>query len=163
MSSKDQAFFAEKVETFQKTVAYGLLVLSLGYGLEAAQFLTDGSAYAFLDEVSSWLAILVIIIVLPAVLRLAYYKYKFRGVKMETEGYVPEAFQRAAVFTFSLTFVFVMLLDGVLPLNSGVIPEHPPKFYIKGILSFTLGLQSILFLVFNREPSDSDEFKGEDA
>ncbi len=158
MTAKDQAYVAERVDKFQKTVAIGLLVLAASYGVEIAQFTVEEGTQEILERVSFWMSILVIIVILPSVLGIGYLKYKYRGACIEQEGFVLEAVKKAAVMSFSLTFAFMVFIDGFLLFNDDAemdfFPDMPVKFYLKAIMAFTLTIQSLFFFWYTR---DTDE------
>jgi len=165
MTAKDQAYVAERVDKFQKTIVIGLLVLVAAYGVEIAQFWVDEGTGEILEDVSFWLSVLFIIIILPSVLGVGYLKYKYRGACIEQEGFVLEAVKKASMMSFSLTFAFVVFIDGFLVFNDDAeldfFPDMPVKFYLKSIMAFTLTVQSLFFFWYTRDSSEGDEFEGE--
>jgi len=65
MTVKDQAYVAERVDKFQKTIVIGFLVLAVAYGVEISQFWAQEGTREILEDISFWLSVLVIIIILP--------------------------------------------------------------------------------------------------
>ena len=167
MTSKDQAYVAERMDKFQKTIAIGLLVLVAAYGFEIAQFWAQESTREILEDISFWISVLVIIIILPSVLGVVYLKYKYRGACIEQEGFVLEAVKKASMMSFALTFSFMVFIDGFLVFNDDAemdfFPDMPVKFYLKSIMAFTLVIQSLFFFWYTRDSSEDDEFEGEAA
>lgn len=161
MTSKDQAYVAERVDKFQKTIAIGLLVLASAYGFEIAQFWVAEETKDLLENISFGLSILVILIILPSVLSIAYLKYKYRGACIEQEGFVLEAVKKASVMAFSLTFAFMVFIDGFLLFNDDAeldfFPDMPVKFYLKSIMAFTLVIQSLFFFWYIRDDSEGED------
>jgi len=166
MTAKDQAYVAERVDRFQKTVAIGLLVLAVAYGFEIAQFWVEEGTGEILEDISFWLSMLVIVIILPSVLGIGYLKFKYKEACIEQEGFVLEAVKKASMMAFSLTFAFMVFIDGFLVFNDDAemdfFPDMPVKFYLKSIMAFTLIIQSVFFFWYTRDPSEDDEFEGED-
>jgi len=160
MTAKDQAYVAEKMDRFQKFVAIGILVLAFSYTAEVFQYLVSGSTLEILKSVSFWLGILVILIILPQAIQFGYLRYKYRSFCIEIEGYVLDAVRKASVMSFSLTFCFMVFMDGFLLLNGeadlNVSTEYPARFYLKIILAFTLFIQSIAFFWFTRGGEGDD-------
>ncbi|MCH7807555.1 MAG: hypothetical protein IH995_10550 [Proteobacteria bacterium] len=165
MTSKDQAYVAERVDKFQKTIAIGLLVLAAAWGVEIAQFWVEEGTREILEDVSFWMFMLVIVIILPSVLGVGYLKYKYRGACIEQEGFVLEAVKKASVMSFSLTFAFMVFINGFLVFNDDAeldfFPDMPVRFYLKSIMAFTLIIQSLFFFWYTRDSSGDDEFEGE--
>lgn len=167
MTAKDQAYVAERVDKFQKTIVIGLLVLVVAYGFEIAQFWVEDGSRGILEDISFWLSVLVIVIILPSVLGVGYLKYKYRGACIEQEGFVLEAVKKASVMAFAITFAFMVFIDGFLVFNDDAeldfFPDMPVKFYLKSIMAVTLTVQSLFFFWYTRDTSEDDEFEGEDA
>ena len=102
---------------------------------------------------------------MPSVLGVGYLKYKYRGACIEQEGFVLEAVKKASVMSFSLTFAFMVFINGFLVFNDDAeldfFPDMPVRFYLKSIMAFTLIIQSLFFFWYTRDSSGDDEFEGE--
>lgn len=160
MTAKDQAYVAEKIDRFQKFVTLGIFVLAIAYTVEVFQFLVSESTRELLEDISFWMSILVILIILPNVLQFGYLRYKFRSFCIEVEGFVLDAVKKASVMSFSLTLAFMVFMDGFLLFNDegglDMVADYPPKFYLKIILAFTLYVQSFFFFWYTRDSEGED-------
>lgn len=160
MSAKERAMVAEKVDRFQKFVTLGIFVLAISYGLETAQFLVGDATKEILEDITFPLSILVMIIILPNALHFGYLRYKYKKICLEIEGFVMDAVKRASVMSFSLTFVFMVFLDGFMLFNDEAggdfFPDMPARFYLKVILCFTLTVQSLFFFWYTRDGAGGD-------
>ncbi len=71
----------------------------------------------------------------------------------EADGYLVEMFKRASAMAFSLTFVFLMILE---PVTEKYLAGLPAPFFINATLAFSLGVLSVGFFRLARDDGDDE-------
>ena len=147
-----QVLPAQIIDSFMQRTALGVFLMALAYSMSAAMLVASPKVAEVLDNVQLGLGILVLLIVFPAFLRIVKLRRRTGSDCEETDGYIVAMFRKASAKAFSLTFVFLVVMQVVTEkLQTGL----SASFFVNVILAFTLGVFSITFFILVR--SDSDE------
>ena len=145
---------AQIVDSFMQRTALGGFLLALAYAMSAAMLVTSPEVAEVLDNLQLGLGILVILVVFPAFLRIVKLRRRSGSDCEETDGYIVAMFKKASTNAFSLTFVFLIIMQVVTEkIQTGL----PASFFVDIILAFTLGVFSITFFMLVRSDSDETE------
>ena len=148
---------AQIVETLLQRTAIGLFLLAIGYTMSAIMYVvSDQEIVDLMDRLQLVPSILVLLIVFPAFVRFARLRYRRKNECTEADGYLVEMFKRASAMAFSLTFVFLIVLELVA---EKYLTGLPTPFFINATLAFSLGVLSIAF--FRLAHGDGDD-EGDD-
>ena len=145
---------AQIIDSFMQRTALGGFLLALAYAMSAAMLVTSPEVAEVLDNLQLGLGILVILVVFPAFLRIVKLRRRSGSDCEETDGYIVAMFKKASTNAFSLTFVFLIIMQVVTEkIQTGL----PASFFVDIILAFTLGVFSITFFMLVRSVSDETE------
>ena len=145
---------AQIIDSFMQRTALGGFLLALAYAMSAAMLVTSPEVAEVLDNLQLGLGILVILVVFPAFLRIVKLRRRSGSDCEETDGYIVAMFKKASTNAFSLTFVFLIIMQVVTEkIQTGL----PASFFVDIILAFTLGVFSITFFMLVRSDSDETE------
>jgi hypothetical protein len=144
---------AQLVDKFLQRTAIGVFLLSLSYVMSATVYVVGNEAVSHIGTLKLILSALVLMVVFPAFIK--YLKLRLDKNKEcpDTGGYVMEVSRRAGVMAFSLTFVFLIVIEWMA---GGFLAGLPAPFFINAILAFTLGVFSITFYFLLRGEGDDD-------
>lgn len=149
----DTALPAAIAETMMHRTAIGVFLVTVSYTLSAAAYLVDGPVAALLDRLEIVLGIAAIVAVLPIFVKYSRLKARRHDACPEADSYMAEMFKRAGTKAFSLTFVFLVVLDVVTKRD---LVDYPTAFFINVILAFSLGVFSITFFRFIHSGDDDE-------
>jgi hypothetical protein len=144
---------AEFVDAFMWRIALAVGLVSLAYASSALTFVVADSVSYYLDKVNLVLGLAAVALILPQFLKMARHKARNLSSTMEPEGFVVDAYKRAAEKAFSFTFIFLIFLDIMI---ENVWANLPAEFLINVIVSFSLATFSLSFFFFSRSHSDED-------
>ena len=158
MNIQDVPTSAQLAESFLQRTAFGVLLLAAVYLLAAGMHLVGEPLERTLDLLQTGLALLAIVVVLPAFVRMLRLRMRGSADCADSDSYIGEMFHKACVTGFSVTFVMLMLTGPV----SRKLPLHglPVDFYIQAILAVSLGAFSATFFAALWRDRDSavDDF-----
>ena len=161
MSTHEEHKQAEFLDRFMRRTAIGVFLVSLAFASSALSFVV-GKPLAFsLDKLELGLGLLAVIIVFPPFVKMIRRKFRDRSAVHDSDGFVADAYKRAAEKGFSLTFVFLLFMVFV---SGRYFPDLPAVFFINVILAFSLGIFSITFfrrLHSNGDDASDDEFEAD--
>jgi hypothetical protein len=147
-----QVLPAQIIDSFMQRTAMGVFLMALAYTVSAAMFVASPRVAELLDKLQLGLGIVVLLVVFPAFLRIVKLRRRSGSDCEETDSYIVAMFRKASTTAFSLTFVFLVVMQVV---TEKLQSDLPASFYVNLILAFTLGVFSIIFFILVR--SDSDE------
>jgi hypothetical protein len=145
---------AQIIDSFMQRTALGGFLMALAYAMSAAMLVTSSDLAEVLDKLQLGLGILVILVVFPAFLRIVKLRRRSGSDCEETDGYIVAMFKKASTNAFSLTFVFLIIMQVV---TEKIQTDLPASFFVDIILAFTLGVFSITFFMLVRSDSDETE------
>ena len=155
---------AQIVERLLQRTAIGVSLLTISYAMAAAMYvINDQGIVDFMDRLQLVPSILVLLIVFPAFVRFARLRYRQKRECAEADGYLVEMFKRASAMAFSLTFIFLIILELV---TEKYLTDLPTPFFINATLAFSLGVLSVGFFRLARDDGDDesdDDFDTEPA
>jgi hypothetical protein len=154
---KNTESMAQFADRFLLRTAIGVLLVAIAYAAGAAMYLVGDEIADYLDKLQLLLAVAAVVIILPGFIKYARLRAAGQCRAGEPEGFVAEVFNKACVKAFSLTFVFLIILE---PLSKKYLTELPTNFFINLTLCLSLGVFSLTFFFLNREDDDDleDEF-----
>lgn len=145
---------AQIVERLLQRTAIGVSLLTISYAMAAAMYVvSDQEIVALMDRLQLIPSILVLLIVFPAFVKFARLKYRRESECPEADGYLVEMFKRASAMAFSLTFVFLIILELVM---EKYLTDLPTPFFSNTTLAFSLGVLSIAFFRLMRGEGDGE-------
>ena len=145
---------AQFIDKFLHRTAIGTLLMTCAYAVSSAMYLVSEELVATLDVVELLLALSAVVVVLPVFIQYVRLRYRQQCSHAESDGYMAEVLKKACMKAFSLTFVFLILLE---PTTEKYLTELPTDFFINVILAFSLGVFSLTFLALIQ--SDGDELE----
>jgi len=148
---------AQIIDNFMQRTALGMLLMTIAYTMSTAMYAVAPETAEVLDKLQLGLGLLVLLVVFPAFLRMVKLRRRMRSDCSETDGYIVAMFRKASTLAFSLTFVFLIIMQVV---TEKFQTELPAEFFINAVLAFSLGVFSITFFVLIH--SDSGD-EGEDV
>ena len=149
---------AQIVERLLKRTGIGLFLLAIAYTMSAAMYLiSNQDIVKVMGRLQFIPSVLVLLVVFPAFVKFARLRYRQKNECSEADGYLVEMFKRASAMAFSLTFVFLIILE---PVTGKYLTELPTPFFINVTLAFSLGVLSIAF--FRSVRGDSDDQSDDD-
>lgn len=145
---------AQIVDRLLQRTAIGVSLLTISYSMAAAMYvISDQEIVDLMDRLQLVPSILVLLIVFPAFVKFARLRYRQKNECSEADGYLVEMFKRASAMAFSLTFIFLMILELV---TEKYLTDLPAPFFINVTLAFSLGVLSIGFFRLARGDSDDE-------
>ena len=147
-----QVLPAQIIDSSMQRIALGVFLMALAYTMSAAMFVASPGVAELLDKLQLGLGILVLLIVFPAFLRIVKLRRRSGSDCEESDSYIVAMFRKASAKAFSLTFVFLVVMQIV---TEKLQTDLPASFFVNLILAFTLAVFSIGFFMLVR--SDSDE------
>jgi len=155
---------AQIVDRLLQRTAIGVSLLTISYAMAAAMYvISDQEIVDLMDRLQLVPSILVLLIVFPVFVKFARLRYRLKSECSEADGYLVEMFRRASAMAFSLTFVFLMILE---PVTEKYLVGLPAPFFINATLAFSLGVLSVGFFRLARDDGDDesdDDFDTEPA
>lgn len=150
---------AQMVDRLLQRTAIGVSLLTISYAMAAAMYVIDDQGIVdFMDRLQLVPSILVLLIVFPAFVKFARLRYRQKSECAEADGYLVEMFKRASAMAFSLTFIFLIILELV---TEKYLTDLPTPFFINATLAFSLSVLSIAFFRLahgDGDDGDDDEF-----
>jgi len=144
---------AQIVDRLLQRTAIGVSLLTISYSMAAAMYvISDQEIVGLMDRLQFVPSILVLLIVFPAFVKFARLRYRQKSECAEADGYLVEMFKRASAMAFSLTFIFLIILELV---TEKYLTDLPTPFFINATLAFSLSVLSIAF--FRLAHSDGDD------
>ena len=154
-------FPAQIVDRLLQRTAIGVSLLTISYAMAAAMYvISDQEIVGLMDRLQLVPSILVLLIVFPAFVKFAKLRYRRKNECSEADGYLVEIFRRASAMAFSLTFIFLMILE---PVTEKYLTGLPAPFFISATLAFSLGVLSVGFFRLARDDESDDDFDTEPA
>jgi hypothetical protein len=145
---------AQIIDSFMQRTALGVFLLALAYTVSAAMFVASPRVAELLDKLQLGLSIVVLLVVFPAFLRIVKLRRRSGSDCEETDGYIVAMFRKASATAFSLTFVFLVVMQVV---TEKLQSDLPASFFVNLIQAFTLGVFSIIFFLLVRSDSDQTD------
>lgn len=144
---------AEIVEKLFLRTGVGTALLAISFTIAAVRPFVAERLDLWLDRSQMGLSIAVLVIVGPAFARFFILRMRNRDACQDAEGFITDAYLRAAGMSFSLGFVFL--------LGAGVAADKwlstlPAAFFIDVAMAFMLGVFSIAFIL-NNLPHQADD------
>ena len=149
----DSASVAQVAETMMHRTAIGVFLVTMAYVLSAAVYLVDEQVERYLDHLQLVLGIAAIVVILPIFVKYSRLKARRQDGCPESDSFMAEMFKRAGTKAFSLTFIFLVVLDVV---TKRELVDYPTPFYINLILAFSLGVFSITYFRLVHSGGDDD-------
>jgi hypothetical protein len=149
---------AQMIDSFLRRVGLGVAVVGVMYGLSALEAVLPPTEADYADTAQLMLSILVVLLVFPAFVK--FMLARKRGVckSAEDNSYMAQMFKQAAHHAFSVTFVTLILLQGLAKALKPTLPVH---FFIDIALFISLSFFAAMF--FKLTGVDDDEEDWEDA
>jgi len=144
---------AQFIEKFMNRVAVGVFLISLAYASSAMMFVVSEAMALYLDRLSFGFGLLAVAVVFPSVVKMIIAKRRAGAGSHQPDGFVVDAYKRAAERGFALTFVFLLLMDF---LTGRFFVDLPAEFAIQIILAISLAIFSLSFFIFTREEGDEE-------
>ena len=145
---------AQIIDRLLQRTAIGVSLMTIAYAMSATMYVIDDEGVVdLIDTLQLILGILVLLVLLPAFVKYVRLYYRQKGECPEVDGYLVEMFRRASAMAFSLTFVFMVILEKVTEKH---LTELPTPFFIDTILAFSLGVLSIAFFRVVRSDRDDE-------
>ena len=142
MNKQKLVSFPEQIDRMMQRIALGVFLIAIAYAISASKFFVNEKTADILDISSQVLGVIIIVLVLPAFLKLVNMKRKNREACSEPEGFVTEVFDKATGKSFQFTFLFLIALEFV---SGNYLTNLPTEFFIKLIISVTLAIFSLSF------------------
>lgn len=160
MAQETKSSPAHIIERFLHRTALGTFLLAITYCLNTAGYLIEGDLADSLALVRKVLGVLVILVVLPPLISAARLgAFKPQGCD-EPGDYVVLMLSRAGTMAFSLTFVFLLVVENA---SAHVFTDQPAAFFISAALAVSLLVFSITFFLLTRDFGEEDAIDEDDA
>ena len=153
MTKQKPISVVEQIDKMHQRIAIGVFLVAIAYATSVIRFLVNEETSELLDIFSKVLGIVIIILVLPAFLKLMNMRRKNKGACKEPEGFVIEMFNKATSMAFQFTFLFLVVLEII---SKNILAHLPGEFVIKLIITVTLAIFSLTFFFLNRA-GDTEE------
>lgn len=148
---------ARVAETMMQRSAIAMGMVTMAYALSVTMQLVDGPVVRYLDWIQMALGLGVLVVVLPTFIKYSRLKTRLKDTCREADSFMANAFNQAARKAFSLTFVFMVVLQ---MLTRRHFTDLPTDFFINVILTFSLGVFSLTFFFLVRDNHDeNDDFE----
>ena len=145
---------AQIVDRLLQRTAIGVSLLTISYAMAAAMYvISDQEIVDLMDRLQLVPSILVLLIVFPAFVKFARLRHRRKSECTEADGYLVEMFRRASAMAFSLTFIFLMILELA---TDKYLTGLPAPFFINATLAFSLGVLSVGFFRLARGDGDDE-------
>ncbi|MEE8295146.1 MAG: hypothetical protein V3R64_05500 [Sphingomonadales bacterium] len=147
MTNKKKLSFAEQIDKMMQRIALGTFLVAVAYAIVTAKFIVTEETGDVLNIIAKVLGVLIIVLILPTFIKFVNMRRKNREGCREPEGFVIEMFNKATGKAFQFTFLFLIFFELV---SKFYLTHLPGEFFIKVIVSVTLGIFSITFFFLNR-------------
>lgn len=147
MTKGKKPSFPEQIDKMMQRVALGTFLVAVAYAIITAKFLVAEETGEILNIIAKVLGVLIIVLILPGFVKFVNMRRKNREACREPEGFVIEMFNKATGKAFQFTFLFLIFFEIV---SKNYLTHLPGEFFIKVIVSVTLGIFSITFFFLNR-------------
>ena len=147
MTNKKKPTVPEQIDKMMQRTALGTFLVAVAYAIVTAKFLVTEETGEVLNIIAKVLGVLIIVLILPGFIKFVNLKRKNRDACREPEGFVIEMFNKATGKAFQFTFLFLIFFEFV---SKSYLTHLPGEFFIKVIVSVTLGIFSITFFFLNR-------------
>ncbi len=154
MSRDDSMSLAQAADNLLSRTALGVLLLAVANAGSALAFFVGDDASLLLDRARLALAVVMVAIVLPPVLRFARLRRQCVAQLSECDSYLSQVFSQASVFAFSVTFVLTVALEATA---DKFFADLPTAFFLNVILAVSLFvLGGAFFYRIRRDASDEE-------
>lgn len=150
---------AQLYDRFLGRSAVGMFLLALLFALTAYEQSVVVDLPAAAKYAGKGLAILIVVLVGPVTFQVYRRKRSFVSNCDEPEGFLTNAFQKAAMRAFTGGFVILIVLNVMLDKE---VVSWPAAVIVPAFLSFQLGIASLSFFLDNIGDED-DEFDEEEG
>lgn len=153
MNNQTAASIAEQMDKILQKIAFGVLLVATAYAISVIEFFVSTGNANILNNLSTALGVLAIVLVLPGFIKIIQLKRKHGAACKEPEGFIVEIFNQATGKAFQFTFIFLILLE---IFNGAALAHLPGEFFIKLIIAVTLAIFSLTFFVLSRSGADDN-------
>ena len=140
---------AELLDQFMQALAIALFLFALKFAISAGMHFADSTFLTLLDWAELGVALLAIAILLPAAFHYRRLKSRLGQRFLESDGYVADIFKKSFAKSFSITFLFLVLLEIV---TKNQFLDLPARFFVQVILTMMLGTFGLTFFILSRSP-----------
>lgn len=152
-SAKEQEPMAQLYDRFLNRCAISMFLLALLFAYSAAEQLLGSELPAFLMYGEKAVAILILVLCGPVTVKVYMRKRSFVSTCDEPEGFLTAAFQKAAMRTFTGSFVLLMVIYVLL---DKAVVDWPAGVLVSGLLAFNMIVASGSFFFDSFADSDDD-------
>ena len=142
---------AQLADKLLNRTALGVAIVCSAYVLSVIEYFLNGLALTLAGYLQLGLTALVLIVLFPTFYNFIKMRTSNKQACSEVEGFLSNAFNRAAATSFRWTFIFLLVVEMTIKRSS---LDFPTPFYIEVILAFTLGIFALTFYLLIREDNN---------